>query len=198
MDQSHLLHATLSDSAELLAVNSYQDGVRVFDINTKKRLHHFDPQNITCGLRFSNRDKWLSIGLRQPGSRQDDSIKTYEIESGYSVSDPIPTPGLFGFDLACNGSKLLARTAEGASVWDVSKSKLLSQSKTEARLIDSLSGDGKWALTATTNGETFVWKCAKPKTRYKISTQVPPSDIKFITKNEFIVVDGRASLWKIR
>jgi len=197
LSQQHLLQATLSPDGLILATSCFQDGVRIFDIKRRKLLDHLEAGSIATGLKFSEKGNYLTCGYRNPGGRHQDRIKTYDMKKKKQFGPTLSTPALRGFDGCADGSKIVARTEEKATVWSTSDGRVLGESEQGGRLVDRLSPNGKWVVSAPEDGRSaLLWRAQKAKKQHHLELSGAVQDLSFGRTGELLIAAGSATLWK--
>ncbi len=197
LSQKYLLHADLDKEGRRLATSCFEDGVRVFDVKTKKQLQHLEPGSTVCGVKFSRQGQWVSFGPRVRGDRNRDRVVTFDLAKNRLVGPPLSCPGLRGFAVSDDGQTVVSSHRDTACVWNPQSAEVISQKALKGRLLDVLSPGGKWVASVPQAAKTQLWKSSNESDTQQLDSDSLPSDLAFASEKYLLVVDGRITLWRL-
>ena len=193
----HLLLSTVDPTGTLLAVNCYQDGIRIFHLRTKRQIQHLEPGRTATGLQFSKGGEHLTFGLRQGRKRNHDKVLTYNLARNRYLGEPLSAPILRGLEVTPDGRNLLVSKEQATSVHLTDDGKEQARRDHTPRLLDRIAPSGKWVLSVPAKpNRAILWR-AGAKKEFQLSDK-PPTDISFSSDREAVVVSGGvAAVWEL-
>jgi eukaryotic-like serine/threonine-protein kinase len=113
VDGARLVQARISrDDQRLVATD--EDEVFVWDLNTGKLQHRFDPDGTVFHLRLNPQGNRVVTATTEP------NVQIWDLDNGQSLTPPLPTEErIFQLDVRADGSQLLAATSADTLVWDL-------------------------------------------------------------------------------
>lgn len=195
---SHVLHADLTEEGRYLAAAVFQEGFYVFDLKSRRRLHHIDNGLTPAFLRFCKGDQWIASAYRLRNQRDRDHAVVHSLASGKPACKEMFHSNLLSCWVSQDGQRLLSRAEGSTVVWDIPKAQKLVELNLAGSHLDTLSEDGK--LVATTfpgQKKVQVWDAEKGKEVAEISHPLAPTAIGFSQSRRLDVTAGSCALWKI-
>ncbi|MCA9791901.1 MAG: WD40 repeat domain-containing protein [Candidatus Eremiobacteraeota bacterium] len=199
LDQPYLLHSDVSRDGRWLATGCFEEGIRIFDLRTRRQALHFEQGLTPAGLDFCHQDQWLAACYRFRGRPNLDHARLYEACSGKPVGPPLEEPGLRGYAVSRDGQKVLIRSQARATVFEPLSGRKLAQNPLDTRVIDSLSPDGRWAATTPPDCRVVVlWDTQNGQVLANLSHPQAPTFIDWWSDRNLTVSGGSAAIWQLR
>lgn len=197
---SHLIQATLDSSGTFLGVVTFDGGLRIYHVPSKRQIQHLEPGQTAVSPVFSRKGEYISYGLRNRADRNSDRFLTYSLTKNRQVGSPVTAPQLQGLAVDTDGKTVLV-TGATHTVHDIENGRLTLEIPYGSAYVSPLSPDGTRALIAPENQTgAYLWTCSgKPGKPLKVADG-NVSDLSFTSDDKhFVVVSGgRATLWEVR
>lgn len=193
----NILHADLSRDGRYLAVGIFNAGVYLVDLHKRETRYHFDYGLTPAFVRFCADDQRLLTAYRIREDRRKDHAIVYDLRSGNSIGSRILLRELASCAASADGSRLMAHSAIGPSVWNVQSGEMLSNPKIKGAWKDAFSPDGNLVATAVRDSsQVLVWNAVSGKTIATLPLKNRPNYLQFSTSKQLDITGNICEVWQ--